>query len=71
MKNQKQAMLWSKRGYLQLVIKIGAQIDMCSYLTMHIIPPRMANNEHASQVVNGWQSGVIKWVVLSKDEIRE
>src|SRR5260370_3885194 len=70
-KNQKQAMSWSKRGYLQLVIKIGAQIDMHSYLTTHIIPPKMANKEHASQVMNGWQSGAIKWVVLSEDEIEE
>ena len=69
MKNQKQVMSWSKRGYLQLIIKIRTQIDMHSYPTTYIIPPKFANKEHTSQVMNGWQSGVIKWVALSEDEI--
>ena len=72
-KNQKQTMAWMRRGYLQLVIKLKAQIGMCSYPTMYIIPPKMANKnkEHAAQVVKGWQAGAIKWVVLSEDEIED
>jgi uncharacterized membrane protein YgcG len=64
-------MAWSKRGYLQLVIKLKVQVDMGSYPTTYIIPPKMANKEHAAQVVKGWRSGAIKWVALSENEIED
>jgi len=44
---------------------------MHSYPTTYIIPPKMANKEHAAQVVKGWQSGAIKWVALSENEIED
>ena len=31
----------------------------------------MANKEHAAQVVKGWQSGAIKWVALSENELED
>ena len=62
-------MAWAERTYLQLVIKGKVEIDMMHYPTPHIIPPRLADKEHATRVIEGWKSGVIKWVMLSETDL--
>ena len=62
-------MAWAERSYLQLVIKWSIEIDMTHYPTQHIIPPRLADKQHAMRVVEGWTNGTIKWVRLSETDL--
>ena len=57
--------------YLQLVVKWKVEINMTSYPSNHIIPPRLADKDHTSQVVKGWKNGMIKWVELSDSDLDE
>src|SRR5260370_5518195 len=58
-------MAWTRRTYLQLVVKWKVEIDMMNYPSNCIILPRLADKDHASQVVKGWKIGMIKWVELT------
>ena len=42
---------------------------MTNYPSKHLIPPRLADKEHASQVVEGWKGGEIKWKELSEPNV--
>ena len=62
-------MAWSKKTYLQLVIKWKVEIDMTNYPLKHLIPPRLVDKEHASWVVEGWNGREIKWKELSEPDV--
>ncbi len=62
-------MAWTRRTYLQLVVKWKVEIDMMNYPSNCIILPRLADKDHASQVVKGWKIGMIKWVELSDSDV--
>ncbi len=62
-------MAWVRKTYLQLVIKWKVEINMTNYPSNRIIPPRLADKDHASQVVKGWKNGTIKWVEISDSDI--
>ena len=55
--------------YLQLVVKWKVKIDMTNYPSNCIILPRLADKDHASQVVKGWKTGMIKRVALSDSDV--
>ena len=71
MNNPRLTMAWAKKTYLQLVIKWKVEIDMTSYPSKHLILPRLADKEHASQVVEGWKNGKIKWIDLLEPNVEE
>ena len=63
-------MTWSHSTYLKMIIKLKVEIDMSNYPMWYIISPQMANKEHATQVIEGWNNGAIKWIPLSDDDVK-
>ena len=65
-----QMMAWSKRAYLQLITKLKVEIDLMNYPMKQITSPRMVNKEYATQVIDGWNSRMIKWIPISDDDLK-
>ncbi len=65
-----QTMAWSQRAYLQLITKLKVDIDLTNYPMKQITSPRMVNKEYTMQVIDGWNSRMIKWILISDDDLK-
>ena len=65
-----QMMAWSQRAYLQLITKLKVEINLMNYPMKQITSPRMANKEYMTQVIDGWNSRMIKWILILDDDLK-
>jgi len=63
-------MTWSHSTYLKMIIKLKVEINMSNYPTQYIVSPWMANKEHATQVIEGWNNRAIKWIPLLDNNVK-
>src|SRR5260370_32675668 len=64
-------MEWLPNNYAKLMVTHGVQINMMNYPGGQIIEPKHAVIHHLHEVISGWKNGQIKWVRLSRAEVKK